>query len=207
METSNSDIAQAQNVCKYFKYGFCKFRSYCKAKHVDEICTDLACTIEVCNKRHPRECSYFREYGRCKFGTFCCYRHIASINNQSIIDMVESTVDEVKNLRLEIDKLTELVNAKSQEIDNLNKKIYEQETKINSVRSIEEKCENADKRIKDLGDNYFILLHSVDDLEKSVKTIQMYFNRRKPNFTCSFCGAVCQDDSTLRNHLLNVHNT
>ena len=64
--------------------------------------------------------------------------------------MVESTVDEVKNLRLEINKLTELVNAKSQEIDNLNKKIYEQETKINSVGSIEEKCENADKRIKDL---------------------------------------------------------
>ena len=154
-----------------------------------------------------RKCSYFREYGRCKFGTFCCYRHIASVNNQSLIEKVESAVNEVKSLQLEICKLTELVNAKSLEIENLNKKIYEQEIRINLVGSIEEKCENADKRIKDLGDNYFILLHSVDDLEKSVKTIQMYFNRRKPDFTCSFCGTVCQNDSTLRSHLLNVHNT
>ena len=197
MEITNSDIVQAQNVCKYFKYGFCKFRTYCKARHVEEICTDLACTIEACNKRHPRECSYYREYGRCKFGTFCCYRHIASINNQSLIEKVESAVNEVKSLQLEICKLTELVNAKSLEIENLNKKIYEQEIRINLVGSIEEKCENADKRIKDLGDNYFILLHSVDDLEKSVKTIQVYFNRRELDFTSSFCGTVCQNDSTF----------
>ena len=179
METFNSDMVQVHNVCKFYKYGFCKFRTYCKARHVEEICSDLDCSIELCNKRHPRECHYYREYGRCKFGTFCCYRHItsANINNKSILDKVDSAVDTVRQLQVQLDKLTELVNTKSQEIERLNMKIHEQELKLVKIVSIEEKCENAVKKTQELGDNYFILLHSVDDLEKIVKTMQVHFNK------------------------------
>ena len=56
-----------QNVCKYNKFGYCRYRETCRNLHIDEICENKTCDITTCRQRHPRECRYYREYFRCKF--------------------------------------------------------------------------------------------------------------------------------------------
>ena len=45
-------------VCLYFKYGYCKYKNKCKKEHMKETCQDLNhCKDQrICNKRHPRVC-------------------------------------------------------------------------------------------------------------------------------------------------------
>ena len=37
---------QDQNVCKYDKYGFCKFRTTCRKQHIKEICSKMAVKVK-----------------------------------------------------------------------------------------------------------------------------------------------------------------
>ena len=34
--------------------------------HIDDLCDDFDCDAKMCNRRHPRECKYFKYYKRCK---------------------------------------------------------------------------------------------------------------------------------------------
>ena len=61
-------------ICKYFKYGHCKFQERCHKKHVETICDKEDCEIKECCLRHPRHCRYFQNYGKCKF-LYCSYKH------------------------------------------------------------------------------------------------------------------------------------
>ena len=62
--------AIAENVCYFFKFGFCKYVDKCKYKHEKE-----NCEIEKCASRHPKSCRYFKEFGMCKFGDYCLFNH------------------------------------------------------------------------------------------------------------------------------------
>ena len=50
------------NVCKHFKFGFCKFGEKCKKQHLKEICQTEDCNLKTCNKRHPKICKFFSLY-------------------------------------------------------------------------------------------------------------------------------------------------
>ena len=69
-----------ENICKFFKFGYCKFKSNCKNKHVEEICSEKKCNQIECDKRHPRVCKYYVIHGDCKLGSNCAYAH----NNKNI---------------------------------------------------------------------------------------------------------------------------
>ena len=62
-------------VCRYFKYGHCRYQERCRYRHVNELCNDTDCVLNSCQKRHPRICIFFKEYKQCKFGAFCNYKH------------------------------------------------------------------------------------------------------------------------------------
>ena len=64
-----------QNVCRYFKFGYCKFGLECRLMHISELCDNSSCDIKTCNLRHPRICNFYRDYRRCKFGEWCQYKH------------------------------------------------------------------------------------------------------------------------------------
>ena len=64
-----------ENICNFFKYGYCKFKMSCKNKHVTLVCNDENCNPSKCDKRHPRLCKYVSKYGRCKLGSICAYSH------------------------------------------------------------------------------------------------------------------------------------
>ena len=58
----------SENVCRFNKHGFCKFRDLCRYKHVDELCARQNCSGVNCSKRHPRLCRFHSRFGFCKFG-------------------------------------------------------------------------------------------------------------------------------------------
>ena len=99
--------SENENVCKFFKYGFCKFKSNCRKKHVLEVCDDKECNKSLCIKRHPRPCKYFDNNGFCKLGSICAYAH----NNHK--------KNEIQKLELKIDELIQLVKKKEEVIEQL----------------------------------------------------------------------------------------
>ena len=115
--------SENQNVCKFFKYGFCKYKTNCKNKHVVEKCDAKNCDIKFCEKRHPRPCKYFVNYGNCKLGSICAYAH----ENDRKIEKLEQKVEELKNDRkVEMEKLT-------QKVDELHQIIKNKELLINQL--------------------------------------------------------------------------
>ena len=67
-------INNNETICRHNKYGHCKYGETCRHYHVNEICERSKCKIFRCEKRHPRECKYWREYKICKFNEFCSYK-------------------------------------------------------------------------------------------------------------------------------------
>ena len=123
----------AQNVCRYFKFGFCKFTEMCRFMHITEVCENPRCEIKQCNLRHPRVCKYFRDYNRCKFSEWCAFKH--QNNNPGS--------DELKEIHEELDKLSKAIREKDQIIDDLVDKIRLIEEKlVRKEQLTEESCEN-----------------------------------------------------------------
>ena len=114
------------SLCRFFKFGFCRYGHTCRRKHVVEVCSDASCTIENCEKRHPRVCKYYREYSRCKFGEFCCYKHILENESQimecqelkSKIAALESIIDSIRNEKEILASKVSNLEERLQDIEN-----------------------------------------------------------------------------------------
>ena len=91
-----------QNVCDFFKYGFCKFKTACKKQHVMEKCVKSDCDIKSCRSRHPRVCRYYRDIGFCKFGEWCLFKH----------DRPSKSLNEVKEISVKINNIEKLIERK-----------------------------------------------------------------------------------------------
>ena len=90
-----------ENICNFFKYGYCKFKMSCKNKHVTLVCDDDKCNPQKCEKRHPRLCKYISNYGSCKLGSICAYSH--KDHNRK---------NENKRLEKKLDELIAMVNKR-----------------------------------------------------------------------------------------------
>ena len=94
-------------ICKHYKYGFCKFQDQCQKEHVEGECNALyACKSKVCNKRHPKVCKRFSLERFCKFGEECAYRHptdksdeVQKLSAKHEIE-IRKLKEEVKELKL-----------------------------------------------------------------------------------------------------------
>ena len=71
-----------QNVCKFNKFGYCRYNKMCRNRHENKICENSSCEIFSCSERHPRECRYFREYNRCKFNP-CKFKHVSHLSHET----------------------------------------------------------------------------------------------------------------------------
>ena len=102
-----------QNVCRYNKFGYCKFSEKCRMMHISEICTNTSCEIQNCNLRHPKMCKFFREYNRCKFGEWCYFLHTENKNvEKKIIDDLEKDMnDKIEGIRNKIEDIDEKIVA------------------------------------------------------------------------------------------------
>ena len=91
-----------ENICKFFKYGYCKFSDRCRHRHIQAICEIEECDSSNCSLRHPRACKFFLNYGRCKFGDYCLYKHEKQARKGvENVATIKETILENLNLKLE----------------------------------------------------------------------------------------------------------
>ena len=128
-----------ENVCRYNKFGFCKFKSNCKNKHIEELCEDKSCDKMNCDKRHPKPCKYFVNFGDCKLGSICAYAH-----NQSVHTAHNNMKIEIEKLEQKVDRLTMIIKNKEDIINQLVKDVKVLRNIINKIE-LQDVDENIDK--------------------------------------------------------------
>ena len=130
-------------VCRHFKYGYCRFQDLCRYEHVKEVCDDVECSVTLCRKRHPRLCIYFSKFNRCKFGSFCQFSHDerqispqCSHKDSLISTEIEKLKEVIKENKIEgnIKKIqTWSPNKSPQKIPNQSSKIEKYDTNTEMV--------------------------------------------------------------------------
>ena len=144
-----------EQVCSYFKFGFCKFKSKCRRIHLKETCSEPKdCeNSKTCNKRHPRMCKMFAHKNACRFNQDCAYSH--SMENkvsckekdnhkvqQQIEDIeriIQFMVDKIENLEAEVQNI-----KKSEEIVT-NDKVTIQTKQVEKLKKRETVKSASDK--------------------------------------------------------------
>ena len=104
-----------QNVCEYFKFGYCKFLDTCRLMHIKEKCENQSCEIKSCNLRHPRTCKFYRDYRRCKYSEWCSYEHVENEN--------ENLVERINNLEKVNAEKDILIKALADKIKTIEEKL------------------------------------------------------------------------------------
>ena len=107
---------QTQNVCRYYKFGHCKFADKCRFNHIHEKCGNSSCEIRSCKLRHPRICKFFRDYKRCKFGEWCSFDHDNNNNNE---DTINTIMEKIQNLETVINEKDLMIQELAQKIKKL----------------------------------------------------------------------------------------
>ena len=118
---------EATSICVYNKFGFCKYGVTCRKNHEEIKCENSSCDIFNCNKRHPKECRYFKEFKRCKYNEYCRYEH-----------NVSSEVNEC--LKCNHDKLESKI---------LHLEILLENT-VNNFKMLKDKCFENEEKVQDL---------------------------------------------------------
>ena len=174
-----------QNVCRYFKFGFCKYTVNCRFLHVKENCESQDCDVSSCNLRHPKICRFFRDYSRCKFGEWCCFRH------------VHKNIESDKEILDRINNLEKLIAEKDALIANL----------ANKVKFIEEKLSIDNDTVNQITEKF---THEKENIFKcencefetnSKRGLQIHRKRKhEKKFKCKLCDEVFESETECRIH-------
>ena len=175
-----------QNVCSFFKFGYCKHGDLCRSFHEKRICNSDKCNVFMCTFRHPIICKYFQKYKRCKFDP-CAYKHEdtndsfeilkkenIAINEKltKVIRDIEMLSEEEKNSKDIIEKLklfetnVEKQNEKIQVLENKLKdsdlKIHEQNKEIDILKKELRVLKEKESKVTDLESKVEELVNKVD---------------------------------------------
>ena len=148
----------AQNVCRYHKFGHCKFSETCRFLHFNERCENSTCEIRSCKLRHPRKCKWFRDYNRCKFGEWCSFDHVDTNANE----------DSIKEIFDKLEQLTKIILEKDEVINKLAEKI----------KKLEENYDNDDDED--------VIENDVEETDVNTTFVNPYLKKRYPCEICDF---------------------
>ena len=161
-------MANQNQICRYNKFGFCKFGEVCRKRHVSEKCLESSCEILSCNLRHPKICKYFKEFRRCKFGEYCCFDHTES-GSELLEKRANDLIMKVENLEKKLEEKEINQPTSYSDFNTLGKKIEE----------IEELIEDKNRQIEKLEEK--IMVAEVINVEKSKS------NQEKASVVCKCC--------------------
>ena len=172
----------AQNVCRYNKYGYCKFGEICRKLHVDELCVESACDQITCDKRHPKECKYYTNYRRCKFNP-CKFAHKENIHDVKFeelvakVDTIEETLKAKQNVELKIKEMDDRLEVLQREIKVIESGMTEKQQAVdkvefeNFVRCVENKVERFECNLTTMRKALSEKDNTIEKLEKRIDEV------------------------------------
>ena len=125
-------------VCTFFKFGFCRYKERCQRMHLEETCPDLKeCqNTKLCMKRHPKVCKMVKLNKVCKFGQDCAYHHVSNYKE------IFPDEDNFK-MKQKMDILEKTIYNQTERIKNLeadmktpNKEKYQHGKKLNQIEKV-----------------------------------------------------------------------
>ena len=142
LASNDSGSKSSQPICKFNQRGFCKFGQKCRKMHIDTICKNVNCSLNICLNRHPKPCKYYLLNGSCRFKEKCGFTHVKS----DVYLKVEKLENEIKQLNIETDllkaKLLENENKLlKKEVEELKIIVLENKNKLEDMNT----CNNAIK--------------------------------------------------------------
>ena len=146
-------------ICRYNKFGYCKYDDKCNKKHNNVISTKKDCNVFDCDMRHPVVCRHFMNFRKCKF-TNCAYHHSCVIDDGEIaakIKTVENKLTKVMNESnvKEIEKNLEVFEKKYEGQTKALEKLY--------VSNIDEMEKNYMAKINTLEKKYIGKIEELED--------------------------------------------
>ena len=215
-------------MCQYYKFGYCKFKHQCHKEHVETKCEALSAfrDIKCCHKRHPKVCKRFALEIFCKYGEHCAYEHIVKDQSKGEVDEL---VEDMKNIKAELDILKNTVKSLSQikeEGKVIKKSIHDLKADIKNIkaenlqmsRKIGQLEEEMETDTDDQSENDEAGSHSIGELELlSCEFCKTHFEIRR-NYEahmeghegegiikCLQCLYSCEKKVTLKKHMNTKH--
>ena len=213
-------MATHESICKFNQSGFCKYQNHCRKQHINDSGPTSMCNNMACLLRHPKVCKYFTNFRRCKFGESCAYLHghdtqtedknISELEHE--LENVKAKISEIDAILLKLEQIESRISSMEEsnlrnreEIDELKKNLNQKTFDIEEVKKI---LDQKSSKHDELAQNFYILMHSVDDLEKSSAQLKHHLNhlsKQIQTFQCNLCGQAFQNEQTLRNHFQRNH--
>ena len=214
-----------QNVCRYFKFGHCKFNDRCRLLHIKEECENPYCDIRLCNLRHPKTCKFFNEYNRCKFSDYCSYKHKVNINKMSPVEMKE-ILEKLESMNKTIQDKDKVINELVEKVKILEEKIFGrdnepknclEETEMDSTffnPSVGFNCEKCDFIAKSKGGLKVHVkakhteIKEMKDQSSEILNLEnndLCENEIENPLKCNECEYVAQTNEDLNTHMASAH--
>ena len=151
----------SQNICKFQKYGFCKFRDKCRLNHLFINCDVKDCKEVDCIKRHPKRCKYFFLRRFCKFGDSCSYSHDEETSKEATNLHLE--IEKIKKKNKELEKDSEVLKQTNLKLQNELAKVKEE---INAMRIKKAAIEEENKEVTQINEN---LIEDITELNERME--------------------------------------
>ena len=108
------------------------------------------------------------------------------------------------------DEKSEKIMILKTKLDILEKKMEDTEAAIDRLNTLTCSIEKLEKKVQEVAQNNFILIHAVDDIEKTAKlnekNLDILFNQQDI-FSCSVCEKEFESESLLRTHTESDHGS
>ena len=179
-------------LCQRNKFGYCKYGQTCQLKHTNEICLNGNCDVKSCDKRHPKDCWWFKQFGRCKF-TFCAYNHVLKDVQTDFnikIEALEIKIKEKDNeMKIQQNKITKIeMSLIKSELENRVKNL---ET---FVLTLQEKLESREK------EDYHVRKWSPGPEGGGWTVLDPLVRRKSFEYQCDECEYIGRNSVRLKLH-------
>ena len=165
-------------------------------------------------------CRYHSLYGFCKYGNSCKYNH--AIDNEIVVQKTaELDVDEIQTKIKELDIIirqyedslktleNDFMEVKHHYQSNLhvsNAHVHDKDF-TDKITHLESSFTELTTSVKDIGDNNYILIHAVDDLERTSKLICRHLGVQDDRIRCEYCRQEFELVNQLREHVAQINHT
>ena len=189
------------DICLFNKFGHCKFQGTCRKRHIMNICEKEDCEVRKCLKRHPRECSYYREFKRCKFGSYCSFVHKTSKNDQ-----IKELKKELNDVKSRLEKIEDLLKFKSMEFELNETEIDDNQVKDSRIGEKDQKEEISKEFSQDIRNSESTSTNTKEtEIDNTKIQISKPIEEKSsvslhPKFKCYLCGESLQSISDLKIH-------